>query len=76
MEVINSLPSRPLSTAEVAALADAEGIEAVEAAACHPATGEVVAVGLIKESGKVFVGYHSERCRWEVIRRWGRERED
>lgn len=67
------MPRRPLTDSEVTALAAADGIEAVEAVAVLPDTGEVVAVGLVTESDNVLVGHHPERCRWEVVERWDRE---
>jgi hypothetical protein len=73
MGVVESLPGRPLEPVEAAALAEVEGIEAVEAVAVHPVAGGVVAVGLVKGSDEVLVGFHPERCVWEVAGRWGRD---
>jgi hypothetical protein len=73
MGVVESLPGRPLEPVEAAALAEVEGVEAVEAVAVHPVAGGVVAVGLVKGSDEVLVGYRPGRCVWEVVERWDRD---
>ena len=73
MRTIESMPDRPLTDSEVTALAAADGIEAVEAVFHRPVTEEIFALRLVNESDKVLVGYHPERCRWEVVERWDRE---
>jgi len=75
MNTVESMPARPLTASEVDALAAADGIEAVNAVTLLPGTREVVIVGLANESDEILVGYVPERCEWEILERWDRERE-
>jgi len=73
MEVVESLPARPLTLSEVDALADADGIDGLTAVTLLPDTEEAVIVGFAKESSEVLVGYRPESAEWVVLERWDRE---
>jgi hypothetical protein len=73
IEVVESLPGRPLTHVEIAALADADSIKGVEPTSHHPETLEIMGVALANESDEVLLAYHPERCQWEVVERWDRE---
>jgi hypothetical protein len=74
IEVVESLPDRPLTHAEIAALAGADSIKGVEPTGYHPETLEIMGVALGTGSDEVLVAYHPERCQWEVVERWGRSK--
>lgn len=67
MTVADALPDRPLTLTEIAALADADGIDGAEPVAHDAATGRVVCVALAVGDRLITVGWHPERSKWEVI---------
>lgn len=69
MTVDNALPDRPLSVAEVAVLAEADGIDGVEPVVHDAETGGVVCVALSIGDEVVTLGWHPERREWADIDR-------
>ena len=73
MGVVESLPGRPLKPSEVAALAEADGIEAAEPVVYRGDPPGVECVILIKDGQAHTLGWHPRRGGWEVIRAEGVE---
>lgn len=73
MTVADALPNRPLTAAEITALADADGIGGAEPVAHDAETGGVVCVALAVGDRLLTVGWHPERREWEVIDRRDRD---
>jgi hypothetical protein len=69
IEVIGSIPNRPLTGSEIVALTTADDIVAVEKTAHLTGTNKVIGAIIATKSGHVGIGYHPQRCRWEAIER-------
>jgi hypothetical protein len=76
MNQIEPMPARPLRAPDIAAMAAADGIRAVEPVAFNSDMGGIVAVKLGTGFGICLVRYFPDRRVWNIVDMWPRERED
>jgi len=74
MNTVESMPDRPLRAPDIAAIAAADGIEAVEPVAFRSDMGGIVAIGLGTEFGNYLVRYFPDRRVWDIVDMWPRGR--